>query len=77
MSILNKSSHSDEVKSILHESLKNMINEIQEAQAKLMEIYKVNPTYPFDFYSLSLREADTKILCIREIYKRITDEELD
>lgn len=54
-----------------------MINDIQGKVAQMMEIFKQNSTFPFDFYNLSLREADTKIACIRELYKRLTDEELE
>ncbi len=54
-----------------------MINDIQGKISQMMEIFKQNSTFPFDFYNLSLREADTKIACIRELYKRLTDEELE
>jgi len=53
-----------------------MINELQERQAQLMEVYKNNPTFPFDFYNLSLRETDTRIQAIRELYKKNMDEDL-
>lgn len=53
-----------------------MIREIQDKVTQIMDIYKQNPTFPFDFYNLSLREADIKISSIHEIYKRITGDEL-
>lgn len=53
-----------------------MIKELQDKSSQIMEAYRSNPTFPFDFYALSLREGDTKIQAIRELYKRITDEEL-
>jgi hypothetical protein len=64
------------IKSFLHANCVEMVKELQDRQTQLMEIYRNNPTFPFDFYNLSLRETDTKILTIRELYKRITDEEL-
>lgn len=54
-----------------------MVKELQDKSSQIMEIYKSNTTFPFDFYALSLRESDTKMQAIREIYKRITNEELD
>jgi len=68
---------SEEIKSFLRESFKEMITELQRGQAEIMEIYKNNPTFPFDFYSLSLRESDTKITTVRELYRRIAKEELE
>ncbi|TLX94961.1 MAG: hypothetical protein E6K91_04665 [Thaumarchaeota archaeon] len=73
---ISKTEHQAEMKSFLHDSCVEMVNELQKNQVQIMEIYKVNPTYPADFYNLSLREFDSKILAIRELYKRITDEEL-
>jgi len=67
---------SDEHKSFLHDICLNMINELQERQAQLMEVYKNNPTFPFDFYNLSLRETDTRIQAIRELYKKNMNEDL-
>ena len=66
----------EEFKSFLHANCMEMVKELQDKQTQLMEIYRNNPTYPFYFYNLSLRETDTKILTIRELYKRIIDEEL-
>ena len=67
---------SEECKSFLHERCVHMVKELQDKQMQLMEIYKSNPTFPFDFYNLSLRETDTKVQAIRELYKESTDEEL-
>ena len=53
-----------------------MIKELQEKQVQVMETYKTNPTFPFDFYNLSLREIDTRIQAIRELYKNNTNEDL-
>lgn len=68
---------SNENKDFLREGCLMMINDIQGKVTQIMEIFKQNSTFPFDFYNLSLREADTKISCIRELYKRLTDEELE
>jgi len=65
-----------ETKNFLHQGCLDMINELQDKVTQMMNIYKQNSTFPFDFYNLSLREADTKISAIRELYKRLTDEEL-
>ena len=65
-----------ELKHIPHLNCLEMTKEIQNHQIQIMEIYKNNSTYPFDFYSISLKEGDTKIQAIRELYKRITNEEL-
>ncbi len=65
-----------ETKNLLHQGCLDMINELQDKVTQMMNIYKQNSTFPFDFYNLSLREADTKISAIRELYKRLTDEEL-
>ncbi len=67
---------SDEHKSFLHDICLDMINELQERQAQLMEVYKNNPTFPFDFYNLSLRETDTRIQAIRELYRKNMNEDL-
>ena len=67
---------SEELKSLLHVNCMKMVKGLQDKSTQIMEIYKSNPTFPFDFYNLSLREADTKIQAIRELYKQITNEEL-
>lgn len=77
MVALNELHHSEQVKTFLSESFKEVIAEIQRRQAEVMEFYKNNPTFPFDFYNLSIIEGNTKISCIREPYRRITKEELE
>ena len=76
MEVLEKTSKSEDFKSLLHVNCMKMVNELQDKQIQLMEIYRKNSTFPFDFYNISIREADTKIQAIRELYKRISDEEL-
>jgi len=68
--------HQSDIKSFLRTNCIEMIKELQDNQSRIMEIYKQSPTYPFDFYNLSLRETDTKIQTVREFYTRITGEEL-
>ncbi len=64
-------------KTFLREGCVGMIQDLQDKITEMMNIYKQNPTFPFDFYNLSLREADTKILAIKELYRRLTGEELE
>jgi len=66
----------EEFKSILNVNCMKMVKELEGNQIQVMEMYKQNTTFPADFYNLSLREIDTKIQTIRELYKRITDESL-
>ena len=73
---IDKIRQSEEFKSILHVNCMGMITELQNNQIQIMEMYKHNSTFPSDFYNLSLREIDTKIQVIRELYKRIIKEEL-
>jgi len=73
---IDKIHQSEEFKSIIHVNCMGMIKELQNNQMQIMEMYKQNPTFPSDFYNLSLREIDTKIQVIRELYKRIINEEL-
>jgi len=65
-----------DIKSFLRTNCIEMIKELQDNQSRMMEMYKQSPTFPFDFYNLSLRETDTKIQTIREFYTRITSEDL-
>ncbi len=76
MTAIGELDQSEKVKSFLRDGCTGMINELQDKITQMVNIYKSNPTFPFDFYNLSLREADTKISGIRELYKRLTDEEL-
>ncbi|HYL66850.1 MAG TPA: hypothetical protein VEU72_06815 [Nitrosopumilaceae archaeon] len=73
---IDKIHQSEEFKSILHVNCMEMVNELHYNQTQIMEMYKQNPTFPSDFYNLSLREIDTKIQVIRELYRRIIHEEL-
>lgn len=68
---------SEEVKSFLREKSIEVIMEYQQQQAQIMQMYKMNSTFPSDFYNLSLREIDARISGIKEFYKRITNEDLE
>ncbi|HJU14547.1 MAG TPA: hypothetical protein VJ792_08855 [Candidatus Nitrosotalea sp.] len=67
----------EEFRLILHDNCIQAIQELQEKMSQMMEMYKNNSTFPFDFYNLAMREADTKISCVRELYKRIAGTDLD
>lgn len=67
----------EECKTFLRENCIESIKEIQDRVTQMMNIYKNNPTFPFDFYNLSLREAEIKIIGIRELYQRMTGKELE
>ena len=67
----------DETKEILSKGCNEMISELQDKVTQMMNAYKQNPTFPFDFYNMSLRETDSRIQAVRDLYKRITGEELD
>jgi len=67
----------EETREILAKGCHDMIQELQDKVTQMMNTYKQNPTFPFDFYNLSLREAEIKILAVQEIYKRLTGEDLE
>jgi hypothetical protein len=47
---------SEENKTFLRKGCLEMIHEIQDKVTEMMNFYKQNPTFPLDFYNLSLRE---------------------
>ena len=53
-----------------------MIKELEDNANQTVQMYKENPTFPVDFFTLTLREVDTRIQTIRDVYKRLTDKEL-
>ena len=53
-----------------------MIKELQDNANQTMQMYKDNPTFPADFFTLTLKEADTRIQTIRDVYKRLTNKDL-
>jgi hypothetical protein len=66
-----------EVKAFLHDNFLAMINELVEQETELINTYHNNPTIPFDYYNLTIREINAKIMCKREVYKRLTGEDLE
>lgn len=67
----------EEFRLILNDNCNKIIQELQDKMTQMMEMYKNNSTFPFDFYNLAMREADTKISCVRDLYKRITGTDLE
>ena len=65
-----------EFKAFLHETFTTMIKELVDMETQIMHNYHDNPTVPFDYYNLMLREISAKIQCKHEVYKRLTGEEL-
>ena len=63
-------------KSSIQATCARMVKELQDNTSRFMQMFKDNPTFPADFYNLSLRDADTKIQTVREVYKQITSEDL-
>ena len=76
MATLEEIDGAEKFKSFLCTSFKEMINELVAQENQIITNYKNNPTFPFDYYSLLLREINTKIGCKKEVYKRLTGEEL-
>lgn len=76
MAKIDQLSDPEQFKVFLHDSFEELIKHLQESEATIIETYKSNPTWPFDYYNLLLREIETKIACKREVYKYLTDEEL-
>lgn len=67
----------NEYKDLLQKGCSEYIRELQDNMTKLMEMYKGNPTFPIDFYNLALREADTRIQAVRDLYRRLMNEDLE
>jgi len=66
-----------EFKKFLHDTFVTMTNELVEQETRLVNTYHENRTIPFDLYNLTLREIQAKIQCKKEVYLRLTDEELE
>ncbi|MGE5599893.1 MAG: hypothetical protein ACM3UQ_00085 [Clostridiales bacterium] len=67
----------DDFKRFLHDTFMSMISELVTQETQLINTYNSNRTMPFDFYNLVIREIHTKIQCKREIYRRLTGEDLE
>jgi hypothetical protein len=65
-----------EFKAFLHETFTALIKELVDLETQIIQTYRNNPTVPFDYYNLMLREINTKIQCKHEVYKRLTGEDL-
>lgn len=67
-----------EFKVFLHETFMTMVKELVDSETQIIENHHHNnPTIPFDYYNLMLREINSKIICKREVYKRLTGEDLE
>ena len=66
-----------EFKAFLHETFTTMIQELVDMETQIITNYHNNPTIPFDYYNLTLREINSKIICKKEVYKRLTGEDLE
>ncbi len=66
-----------EFKTFLHDNFLAMIKELVDQETELIKTYHNNPTVPFDYYNLTIRDINSKIMCKREVYKRLTGEELE
>ncbi|HYL67203.1 MAG TPA: hypothetical protein VEU72_08675 [Nitrosopumilaceae archaeon] len=77
MSKLEELKNHSEFKKFLLDNFLAMINELVEQETQVVNNYYNNRTMPFDLYNLTLREIQTKIQCKKEVYLRLTDEELE
>jgi hypothetical protein len=77
MKTIGELENSIEFKAFLHETFTTMIKELVDLETQIITNHHNNPTIPFDYYNLMIREINAKIICKREVYKRLTDEELE
>ena len=66
-----------EVKAFIHDTFQEMMQELVIQETNLINVYYHNRTIPFDLYNLSIREIHAKLQCKREVYQRLTGEELE
>ena len=66
-----------EFKHFLHDTFISMIKELLDHETQMITTYHYSRTIPFDFYNLSIREIHTKIQCKKEVYRRLTGEDLE
>ena len=76
MSKLEELKDASEFKQFLYDNFIAMINDLVKQETQLINAYHENRTMPFDFYNLTIREINAKIQCKREVYQRLTGEEL-
>ena len=77
MSKLEELKNASKFKKFLYDTFIAMTNELVEQETQLVKTYHYNRTIPFDLYNLTLREIQTKIQCKREVYLRLTGQELE
>ena len=66
-----------EFKEFLHKTFMTMIKELVDSETQIITNHHNNPTIPFDYYNLMLREINSKINYKKEVYKRLTGEDLE
>lgn len=64
-------------KRFLHDNFVAMMKELVDAETQIISSYQSNPSLPFDYYNLMLRDINAKIACKKEIYLRLTGERLE
>lgn len=62
-------------KTLLRERCLEMIIE-EDAEIRLLNQYKKETSFPFDFYNSAFRESESSISAIRELYRRVSGEDL-
>ena len=77
MTTLEELKNPKEFKAFLHDTFMNMINELVETETQIITNHHNNPTIPFDYYNLMIREINSKIICKKEVYKRLTGQDLE
>lgn len=77
MTTIEELKNSTEFKTFLHETFTIMIKELVDTETQIITNHHNNPTIPFDYYNLMIREINSQILCKREVYKRLTGEDLE
>lgn len=77
MTTLDELGNAPAVKTFLRETITTMINELVMQETQLITTYRDNRTMPFDFYNLTIREIHSRIQCKREVYRRLTGEDLE
>ena len=77
MATLEELKNPTEFKAFLHDTFTTMIKELVDTETQIIANHHNNPTIPFDYYNLMIREINAKIICKREVYKRLTGEDLE
>ncbi|HJU14488.1 MAG TPA: hypothetical protein VJ792_08555 [Candidatus Nitrosotalea sp.] len=64
-------------KAFIHDTFMKLIKDLVDQETQIISNHHNNPTIPFDYYNLMLREINTKIACKKEVYKFLTGEDLE